>query len=153
MKYEMRPVRPEDLDRLFRCYCATMRQHVEPAFGWDEDFQRNCFTSKARPTNCTVIEVASDVVGFAWLDRSDEWFLRLLCIEPSGQRRGIGSAWLQFTLWEAREQGKVVRLKVFKSNPARRLYERLGFQLVAEDAHSFELQWTPDSAIATNSRI
>ena len=32
-----------------------------------------------------------------------------------------------------------IRLSVLKANPARRVYERLGFTVVAEKAHAFEM--------------
>ncbi len=33
-----------------------------------------------------------------------------------------------------------LKLNVLKANPARRLYERLGFAIVADTAHGFEMR-------------
>jgi predicted GNAT family acetyltransferase len=45
---------------------------------------------------------------------------------------GIGGAILRDTLALARERGKPVTIHVEKFNPARRLYMRLGFGIVAD---------------------
>lgn len=55
---------------------------------------------------------------------------------PAYQRRGIGAAILRDVIAEARAGGHAVALRVLKVNPARRLYERLGFAVVGEsDTH------------------
>jgi RimJ/RimL family protein N-acetyltransferase len=49
------------------------------------------------------------------------------------QRQGIGTSVIQQVLDEARRSGKPVALQVLKVNPARRLYERLGFSVTGEN--------------------
>jgi ribosomal protein S18 acetylase RimI-like enzyme len=47
--------------------------------------------------------------------------------------KGLGSALLTHVMQQARAQGKRVRLRVLRVNTgARRLYERLGFEVVQE---------------------
>jgi GNAT superfamily N-acetyltransferase len=46
-------------------------------------------------------------------------------ITPSLQRQGLGTQLIQSIITEARDAGASLKLKVLKTNPARRLYERL----------------------------
>jgi GNAT superfamily N-acetyltransferase len=62
-------------------------------------------------------------------------FLGQLYLSRHMQRQGIGTRVLQMLIEEARRAGKPTTLGVVKINPARRLYERLGFQRTQEDRH------------------
>ena len=53
-------------------------------------------------------------------------------VAPAYQRRGIGARLITTVLRDAHERGQSVTLDVFKVNPARFLYERLGFLVVGE---------------------
>jgi ribosomal protein S18 acetylase RimI-like enzyme len=66
---------------------------------------------------------------------------------PSCQGQGIGERVIAALLDQARREQLPVRLSVLKGNPARRLYERLGFQMVSETGRDATLKWHPPSAI------
>ncbi len=60
---------------------------------------------------------------------------------PEQCGNGIGTAMLQWLQAEARLNHQPLRLHVAPENPARRLYERLGFQLIeARGSHLF-MEW------------
>jgi ribosomal protein S18 acetylase RimI-like enzyme len=69
------------------------------------------------------------VVDFALTDDHAE--LARISIHPDHQDSGLGTAALTSLLERADEQDVPVQLEVFDTNPARRLYERLGFVEVA----------------------
>lgn len=69
-----------------------------------------------------------------------------LALVPNYRRRGIGSEFLQQLLAEARQAGKPVQLSVLKTNPAARLYERLGFKQTGEDDFYRQMEWRPTAA-------
>jgi ribosomal protein S18 acetylase RimI-like enzyme len=52
-------------------------------------------------------------------------------ILPSHQNRGIGTRLVRELAREAKESGRPLRLRVLSVNPARRLYEREGFQVTS----------------------
>ena len=54
-----------------------------------------------------------------------------IALLPDHRGRGIGARLLRDVLHEATAAGLPVRLSVERSNPARSLYERLGFRTVA----------------------
>ncbi|WP_408202989.1 N-acetyltransferase [Paraburkholderia sediminicola] len=45
-----------------------------------------------------------------------------------------------------------VTLKVLKGNPARHLYERLGFEIVAEDEIEFRMRHAPHASAKTQAK-
>jgi ribosomal protein S18 acetylase RimI-like enzyme len=51
---------------------------------------------------------------------------------PAHRGRGIGTALLTPILDEAERTGRAVSIHVARENPARRLYDRLGFVQVAD---------------------
>ncbi len=61
---------------------------------------------------------------------ADAWILHQIQILPSHQGSGLGRRVVEAVIATARTSGLPVRLSVLDGNPARRLYERLGFQAV-----------------------
>ena len=67
-------------------------------------------------------------------------------IQPSYQNRGIGTRLLTDTIARAREQHKKVSLSVaLKNERAYQLYERLGFQKVAQNETHNLMVYAPQS--------
>jgi ribosomal protein S18 acetylase RimI-like enzyme len=60
--------------------------------------------------------------------------------------KGLGTFALQGCMEEAAAAGARLELRVTPGNPARLLYERLGFTVVREDAMDIEMAWNPGSA-------
>ena len=80
------------------------------------------------------IEIDGARVGMIQLfDRPDSLEIGEIQIQPGYQNRGIGTDLLRDTVARARAQHKKVSLSVaLKNERAYRLYERLGFQKVAQ---------------------
>jgi ribosomal protein S18 acetylase RimI-like enzyme len=81
-----------------------------------------------------IIEVLGMAVGRLYVDRAPGT-LRLIDISllPEYRGRGIGTALIRALLDEAAAVGGAVKLSVALSNPARILYQRLGFRTVSSD--------------------
>lgn len=81
------------------------------------------------------------IVGLLKLDRSGEDYVVMqIQLAPELQGLGLGRALLQEYIAEARAAGRDVTLHVLKANPARGLYERLGFVVEGEDADEFHMR-------------
>ena len=66
-----------------------------------------------------------------------------ISLMPEARGQGIGGAVLSGIREEARRLGKAVSIHVEKHNPARKLYERLGFTVVEDKGVYDLLEWHP----------
>ncbi len=138
----LRPATNADLEFLCRVHHAAMRAHVEATWGaWDAQRQRDLFLSSTDPTTHEVIELDGRPIGCRWvrLHPAADELVRLYLL-PEAQRRGIGTVIVRRLLAETHAEGRSVRLRVMKRNPARRLYERLGFRVVSETETHFAME-------------
>ena len=78
------------------------------------------------------------------MTRGNALFIAQLFVETRFQRRGIGTEVMNRILIKARAEGRPITLGVVKSNPARRLYERLGFRITHEDNRKFYMKREPN---------
>ncbi len=76
----------------------------------------------------------------------DGWALAQIQLEPDVQGRGIGAALIRALQQRAAGEGVPLRLTVLNGNPARRLYDRLGFRQVALSEIAVTLLWQPDES-------
>ena len=138
----MRPATAEEREWLFELHEAAMRPRSEELHGpWDRESQRARFL--ARPErDVRVVWRDGAAVGAVHLENDGDGFLRIGLLEvlPRFQGQGIGTVVLQALDEEAARAGDALVLRVRHGNPARRLYERLGFRTTAEDATHAHLQ-------------
>lgn len=71
----------------------------------------------------------------------DVWALAQIQLEPAVQGRGIGATLIRALQEQAAADGMPVRLNVLHGNPARRLYDRLGFREIEVSAIATILLW------------
>jgi ribosomal protein S18 acetylase RimI-like enzyme len=99
-----------------------------------------------------VICLDSAPVGLLKAYRTEtEWVVVQLQIAPAHQGRGIGERALRTVLLAAQADVLPVTLKVLKGNPARRLYQRLGFDIVNEDEIQFHMRCMPHASAQTQA--
>lgn len=91
--------------------------------------------------DCAQILLGDDTpIGLLKLQREPgEWRVLQLQLSEAVRGQGLGRRVLQDVLAEARRSGVKVTLTVLKANPAKGLYERLGFSVVGEDGHEFHM--------------
>lgn len=78
--------------------------------------------------------------------QDDVLFLVQLFVETSFQDKGIGTETLKRLMSEAAQSSVPMTLGVVKSNPALRLYERLGFKITHEDDRKFYMKREPEKS-------
>ncbi|MGE0623241.1 MAG: GNAT family N-acetyltransferase [Pseudomonadales bacterium] len=83
----------------------------------------------------------------------DAWKVVQIQIVPDHQGRGIGSQVLAGLLAKAADADAPVVLSVLRVNPAKRLYERLGFRVVGEKPWAFEMRADPQQRSRRSSRV
>ena len=105
----------------------AFREMVTATFGgWDAAQVQKC-ADAWMPAHTQLVYVEDLLVGWLRLEhREDHDWLDLIVIDPSRQRQGLGTALLQRLQAEALARGVPLWLSVYRTNPARRLYARLG---------------------------
>lgn len=149
--YTLRPATTTDIDALYMIHRAGMRGYIEATYGvWDEDWQRRAFDAKysgiwtAAAYTLEVVLVAGEIVGYLHCEREPgKVVLANIRVTPAWQRHGLGTALVEAVIASAAPLP--VELHVMRVNPARVLYERLGFRVVAEDETHFHMLRAPDS--------
>jgi ribosomal protein S18 acetylase RimI-like enzyme len=135
-----RPATAADIPFLLALRRETMDGHmVASGIAVDDDSRR---ARVMHQFECAEILLASDLpVGLLKLQRQPgEWEIVQLQLARAVRGRGFGRSLLEDILAEAVRNSAAVRLSVLKANPARRLYEKLGFKVVGEDAHEFHMR-------------
>lgn len=129
--YQLRPVEADDSAALYELHRATMRTYIEDAYGtWNEDLQKAFHEAwMAHRRDTQVIEVSGLLVGVVDVEwREDDLYLARIEVSPELQNLGLGAAIIQGLIESGARGERALSLDVFGVNPARRLYERLGFQ-------------------------
>ena len=140
----LRPARADDYDFALGLYLETIKPYTVAYMAWDEAVEAARFARLWIPANTRII--MRDAVAIGWLaasERADDIFLQQIYIVPAYQGHGIGTEVMQSLLTQWNATGKPIVLGVLKNNPARRLYERLGFAVAGETPMKFMMRREP----------
>jgi Acetyltransferases len=141
MKVTLREATANDLKFLYRLHRAAMEKYVVQTWGqWDEVWQAQYLSEHFDPDSCQIIVAESIDIGvISLVKRPTEIFLSGIEVLPAYQGQGIGTHLISGLMTEARGKGIPITLQVLKVNPARRLYERLGFSINGETATHYTM--------------
>ena len=134
---------------------ASVREPELAHVPWDEDMRRGFVEQQFAAQDAhyhehypgatlDVIEVDGEPAGRLYVHRGPR-DIRIMdiALAPSFRGRGIGSGLLRRLTSEAEASGRTLSIHVEINNPARRLYERLGFRPVGEHGVYLLLGWSP----------
>ena len=143
-RYELRPAIEADRAFVYHLQVATLKDYVDRTWGWDDTDQAERFERRFDPAALRIVVVDGQSVGMIQVERTAA-AIRLgnIQIAPQHQGRGLGTAVIGDRLQEARATGRTVWLQVLRANPARRLYERLGFRCVGETSTHYQMAADP----------
>lgn len=133
----LRPATAADIPYLLELRRQTMTAH-QLASGVEASEQERHERVQYRFDCAQIIELDARPVGTFKVTRDGlDWHLVQIQLTPSLQGQGIGAALIRQLMVEARAAGASLRLNVLHANPARRLYERLGFRITSEGEHDY----------------
>jgi ribosomal protein S18 acetylase RimI-like enzyme len=150
----LRKERPEDEPFLITLY-ATMRETELARMPWTDAqkaeflrwqfaLQRAHYRRHCHDADFCIIEVDGFPIGRLYVHRgAQEIRLMDIALLPAWRGRGIGGAYVQALLREAKAARLPVTLHVEPGNPARRLYLLAGFRPAAELGFYERLVWLP----------
>jgi ribosomal protein S18 acetylase RimI-like enzyme len=115
---------------------------VEATHGWDEAHEHAVADREFTKLPIQIIESGSSAIGYLCvLQREDHAFLDEIALAPEWQGRGIGSSLIRRVMNDVATRGVPLRLSVLSNNPARRLYERLGFRVTSIEHPKVKMEW------------
>ena len=90
------------------------------------------------------IIVNNEIVGFVYfMEEKEQIVVDVLCLFSNYRNDGLGSKVLISFIEKANKSNKPIVLDTFKTNPARKFYERHGFKVIDENYSHFILRYTP----------
>ena len=143
MKIDLVKAVEEDRKYPLQLRKSTMTEHLAAAGIFLSDAEHDFRVDDA--FDCTFIAWHSGArIGMAKSRNSnDRLEIMQLQVLPEYQGKGLGQELVQSFIDTAKAENKCLMLAVLKRNPAKRLYERLGFSVVGEDEHEFHMRLEP----------
>ena len=136
----LRPARPEDIDYCVRLYFEGMDNIIKEL---NLNMDAHAASIRRQWDVGQVRIITLDGTDIGWLQsfvKDDALFLGQLFVDGAFRRQGIGTEVVEGLIEEAARAGRAVTLGVVKTNPALRLYERLGFRTTHEDERKFYMR-------------
>jgi ribosomal protein S18 acetylase RimI-like enzyme len=136
----LRQARPEDFDYCARLYFEGMETIIKE-LNLTMEAQVAGFRQRWDVTQVRIITLDGTDIG--WLQsfvQDDALFLGQLFVDGALRRQGIGTEIVKGLIGEAARAGQALTLGVVKTNPALRLYQRLGFRSTHEDERKFYMR-------------
>lgn len=139
MQLERRPATEADIPFLLSLRRETMDGHLVASGAGISDEAHHARV--LHHFDCAeVLTHDGNAVGLLKVDRqAGVWSIVQIQLGSQLQGQGIGRALLEGVIAEAAAAGAGVTLGVLKANPARKLYESLGFAITGEDAHEYQM--------------
>jgi len=135
------------------------RADLERLGRFDEHRVRQRLRDALSAQYTSIIEVDRELAGCVTVrpalegQRQEGQWLEHFYLAPQYQGRGLGSAVLGAVLDRADAQGVSVRLDVLQGSAARRLYERHGFVVEAQDPIDVRMVRSPSPLVNSSSPL
>ena len=148
----LRPATDADRDFLLSLYASTREEELTQV-SWEEgaregflehqfSAQDHHYRTNYPGATLDVIEVDGEPAGRLYVHRGpDEIRIMDIALVPAFRGRGIGTGLLRELMEEAAGSGRSLSIHVELNNPARRLYERLGFVPAGEHGVYVLMRW------------
>ena len=144
MEYKLESYNDEYFETLYEMKKDNFKWYVEKIYGWDEkiqvEFQKKFI--KEHRNNIKVVKYKDKVIGIFtnYVDENNESIISLFCIDKQYQKRGIGTQILKAQLKLDKQNKRNTVLQVFKENPARFLYKKVGFEIYEETKTHYKMR-------------
>ena len=147
-RYDTRAASATDHDDVFALVLATSREYVTQTWGWSDAVQQAVLEDFERwfnpPATGQIIQAQGRAVGYLKVvEHEAELRLEMIMLAPEMHGHGLGGAILDDVLAAASARRLPVVLQVMKVNPAIRLYERRGFEIVEDLPHHIVMRKQP----------
>lgn len=147
-KWTARPATWDDVEPVAELRASVLRNDLERLGRYDDDRVRQRLRDGFQPIHTRILEVAGSFVGcIAVRPAADGHWIEHFYIDQRHQGQGVGADVLRQELARADRASLVMRLNVLQGSPARRLYERHGFVVDAEDPNDVFMTRSPTATL------
>lgn len=123
----------DDFDYCENIHHEGMRPYCEPLWGWDENFQHERYRRLWMPNRIKLLVLDDSRIGYIETEANDNVIkLVNIFVNPILRKQGIGSKVINHLIDESRGKFSRITLNVLHNNPAKKLYEKLGFKFVIQ---------------------
>ena len=150
--YQLRAADISDLPDMMAIGHEGIRPYVEALGVWDPVEQATGFRVHFTPADIWIVQMGRVDTGelanagyFKLVAYAEHLFLEGIYLSVRHRGSGVGSAIIRELMEQARREDKPLRLRVLRPNPARLLYERLGFRCIDETARALLMECDPRS--------
>ncbi len=137
--YTLRPAEQTDLLPMMEIGHEGLRPYIEQIRGWNKQAEEAGFLAHFEPAKIKIIQFDVCDVGYFKIEGFDDHiYIDGIYIHSDFRSKGVGSQVISDLIASAR---KPLRLRVYKNNPAEKLYRKLGFDVVRSDELRFTMQY------------
>ncbi|TQV87738.1 GNAT family N-acetyltransferase [Aliikangiella coralliicola] len=141
LEIQLRNAVDADIPFLLSLRNATMNDYLEEA-GIPTDEKSHLIRIQYRFDDAQIVCHADKPIGlFKYYVDDNGWHVTQIQILPTYQGNGIGATLIKNLQQQASEKQSTVTLGVLKSNPALRLYQKLGFIIIDENDEEFLMRY------------
>ena len=136
MKFEFRNCEDRDCEFILYLKELGMKWYIEKIYGWDIDIQREKTKHEIEKhkSDMRIIRADNNDIGVTtFYKENNEYVVGLIIIHPDYRGKGIATNIIMDYINIAKKDNKNINIKTCKYNPARQLYEKLGFKQYNED--------------------
>lgn len=140
---DVRLAAPEDGPDLFELHRTAFKEHIEPIWGWDEEWQKASFVRECASSMTSVVSVNGRTVGYLQVRHDPHRvYLQNIALLPEFRNKGIGTTLLNGVKAAATARKLPLELAVFRTNgSAQRFYEGHGFLRTGDSKTHIEMSW------------
>lgn len=142
MNYSLRQAQESDLDFLIHLRQLTMTQYLEQV-GMPTTKEAYLSRILYEFEHAQIVMIDGQKAGLfkaKFYEQHNEWYLAQIQIHPNYQNQQVASRLIKDLIHTAHSCAINVTLNVIKTNPAKHLYERLGFVQVGENQFEFHMK-------------
>lgn len=144
MEYTYRDCLMADFDFLFELKKQNFKKYVDKYWSWNDQDQKNRLKIDLEEhlQHKHIILLNNNVIGVyaVHITENGDCFINEISLLEEYQGKGIGTKILKEQLKENKKQKIRTILQVFKDNPAKKLYERLGFIVYGETETHYQME-------------
>lgn len=141
--YTLRAARKEDLEPMMNIAHEGLRPHVQKLREWNHVAEEKEFLAHFEIEKISIIQRNGKDVGYIKIDEYDDHaFVDGIYIGSSSRSQSLGAKVLGDVITGSE---KPVRLRVHKTNPAQKLYRRLGFRPISKTSDQINMECPGDA--------